>query len=379
VNTKAFRGGEEEILPLTSLRFVAALYVFLFHIHIRWHLTSSRFASNLLDQGAIGMSLFFMLSGFVLAYRYRTGVASYRDYLLNRFARIYPVYAAAALVTVPWIGVSLTAGSPVGIGRGLGQLALLLVANVLLIQAWFPQMFPYWNDGASWSISTEAFFYALFPFALARLNGQPARRVAWVALAAYVLAVLPGLSWILFEPKPSHGIFYSMPIYRMPEFILGVCACLLAPQVWRIARGDGACLVAVLGLAAYLGVAGAWLPLYVGHNWVVLPVIALVLVTLGQSRGFLKRVLSWGPLVWAGKVSYCFYSFQPLVLLPLIEYREQLVRLVPWLRNNRALAVLAFVALLGISGLAHHLIEEPLRRFLRNRYQGLPHPARRAA
>jgi peptidoglycan/LPS O-acetylase OafA/YrhL len=379
VNTNGRRGADEEILPLTSLRFVAALYVFLFHIHIRWPLTHSRFASNLLDQGAIGMSLFFMLSGFVLAHRYRAAVASYRDYLVNRFARIYPVYAAAALVTVPWIGVALTAGSPGGLGRGLGQLALLLVANVLLLQAWFPQMFPYWNDGASWSISTEAFFYALFPFALARLNGQPARRLAWVALAAYVLAVLPALSWILFDPKPSHGIFYSMPIYRMPEFILGVCACLLAPQVWRIARGEAACVLAVLGLAAYLGFAGGWLPLYVGHNWLVLPVIALVLVTLGQSRGLLTRVLSWGPLVWAGKVSYCFYSFQPLILLPLIGYRERLVRVLPWLKHNRALGLLAFLVLLGVSGLAHHLLEEPLRRLVRRRFQGVPQLARRAA
>ena len=379
MNTNGRPGGEEEILPLTSLRFVAALYVFLFHIHIRWHLTSSHFASNLLDQGAIGMSLFFMLSGFVLAHRYRQGVVSHRDYLVNRFARIYPVYAVAALVTVPWIGVSLSAGSPAGLARALGQLAVLVVANVLLIQAWFPQMFPYWNDGASWSISTEAFFYLLFPFALPRLSGQPARRVAWVALAAYVLAVLPGLSWVLFEPKPSHGIFYSMPIYRLPEFVLGVCACLLAPHVWRRARGDAACLLAVLGLVAYLGFAGAWLPLYVGHNWLVLPVVALVLVTLAQSRGLLTRALSWGPLVWAGKVSYCFYSFQPLILLPLIEYRERLVQVAPWLKNNRTLGILAFLALLGVSGLAHHFIEEPLRLLLRRRYQSLPHPARRAA
>jgi hypothetical protein len=54
---------EKEIFPLTGLRFVAAFYVFLFHIHIRWPISSHSFAKNVLDQGAIGMSLFFMLSG----------------------------------------------------------------------------------------------------------------------------------------------------------------------------------------------------------------------------------------------------------------------------------------------------------------------------
>jgi len=61
---------QKEILPLTGLRFVAAFYVFLFHIHIRWPLAGQPFLKNVLDQGAVGMSLFFVLSGFVLAYRY---------------------------------------------------------------------------------------------------------------------------------------------------------------------------------------------------------------------------------------------------------------------------------------------------------------------
>jgi peptidoglycan/LPS O-acetylase OafA/YrhL len=371
--------GDEEILPLTSLRFVAALYVYLFHIHIRWPLAASRLASNFFDLGAVGMSLFFVLSGFVLAYRYRDGFVSYGDYLVNRFARIYPIYFVAALLTVPWMGVSLTAGSTGELARALGKLALLLVSNVLLLQAWLPQLFSYWNDGASWSISTEAFFYLLFPFILVPLARRSARQVAWVALAAWFLAVLPGLTFALCEPGISHLVYYSVPIYRLPEFVLGVCACLLAPRIWPMVKGDVACLAAVLGLVAYLSYVGMALPFWVGHNWLVLPVVALVLVSLSRPRGLLVRLFSARPLVWAGKVSYCFYSFQPLVILPLIAYRERLVRLVPRLGSNRLLALLGFVVLLGISGLAHHFIEEPLRRRIRGRSHALPAVARRAA
>ena len=60
-----------EVRPLTSLRFVAAFYVFVFHIHIRWPVGMG-IADNLLSAGAIGMSLFFMLSGFILAHRHRS-------------------------------------------------------------------------------------------------------------------------------------------------------------------------------------------------------------------------------------------------------------------------------------------------------------------
>jgi peptidoglycan/LPS O-acetylase OafA/YrhL len=58
------------------LRFFAALYVFIFHIHLRWPLApESTFLSNLLGQGAIGMSLFFVLSGLVLRTGTRMGEA----------------------------------------------------------------------------------------------------------------------------------------------------------------------------------------------------------------------------------------------------------------------------------------------------------------
>lgn len=46
----------------TGLRFAAALYVIVFHIHIRWPLTSQPDFKNIPAQGAVEMSLIFMLS-----------------------------------------------------------------------------------------------------------------------------------------------------------------------------------------------------------------------------------------------------------------------------------------------------------------------------
>ena len=358
---------DSEILPLTSLRFGAALYVFLFHVHIRWPLTAGRFASNVLQEGAVGMSWFFMLSGFVLAYRYYQDGAGYGSYLVNRFARIYPIYAVAAVATLPFLGVSIAGDSPASLARGLGQIAFLLIANVLMLQAWFPQLFEYWNDGASWSLSVEVFCYLVFPFLMAGLRGRSGRLIAAALVAAYLLGVMPGLSYMLFDPKPRPGIFYSMPIFRLPEFVLGICAYLLARRLkmksgWRM---ETAALVAGLGLAVYLGVVGDGLPLFVGHNWLLLPVIAFGFAVLGTSRGPLARLLSAGPLVWAGKISYCFYSFQPLVLTPLIRYRGDLARWFPWLGDDRLLVLSAFVTLLCVSALAYQWIEEPLRRRIR--------------
>jgi peptidoglycan/LPS O-acetylase OafA/YrhL len=356
---------EEEVLPWTGLRFVAAFYVFLFHIHIRWPLAALQPVNNFLNAGAVGMSLFFVLSGFVLAHRYHHGPVPCRSYLVNRFARIYPVYFVAALVTVPWMGVSFGAGSSAGAARPVAQLLVLVVANVLLVQAWLPQLFGYWNDGGSWSISAEAFFYVLFPFLLGGLAQRTRRQLAGVLLAAYVLAVLPAASYLAFDPKPNYALFYSMPIFRLPEFVFGVCAYLAARQAGPLARLRWAVLPATALLAAYLALVGPGLPPYVVHNWLALPVIGFVLAVVGTSGGLAARVLSAKPLVWAGRVSYCFYSFQVLLLLVLVSHHDRLVRRLPLLRHNGVLCGASFLVLLAVSGLAHRFLEEPLRRWIR--------------
>jgi peptidoglycan/LPS O-acetylase OafA/YrhL len=59
------------IKPLTSLRFFAAFLVFLFHFHIHYFpLFGIPNVDFIISRGAIGMSLFFILSGFVLQYNY---------------------------------------------------------------------------------------------------------------------------------------------------------------------------------------------------------------------------------------------------------------------------------------------------------------------
>ena len=138
---KIKRNDKQEILALTGLRFVAAFYVFIFHIHLRWVLSDVSFVKNVLAQGAVGMSIFFMLSGFVLAYVYGDGKTSYKDYLVNRFSRIYPIYIFAAIITIPYIGITVANNSIHEISMATLQGIFLIIANIFVIQAWIPQFF----------------------------------------------------------------------------------------------------------------------------------------------------------------------------------------------------------------------------------------------
>ncbi len=313
------------------------------------------------------MSLFFMLSGFVLAYRYADGHSTLKDYFINRFARIYPIYLAAALVTLPWIGISFNSDSLADASKGIAQLATLVFSNIFLIQAWFPQYFHYWNVGGSWSISVEAFCYALLPFLLPKLLKASVRQLLSIAAVCWLLATLPGLSAALFD-SPSNGVFYSMPIFRLPEFLIGACAFLALRLEFRY-RWGAALQVAVLVIfLLYLGVVGPKMPLYVGHNWIALPVIAFMIFSLSNDKGLIASILSCRVFVWLGKISYCFYSFQALIILLLISHHDKLIQSAPALSDNKVLAIASLTVLVALSAAGYYFVEEPARRWIR-RYQ----------
>ncbi|CAG2152378.1 hypothetical protein LMG31506_04601 [Cupriavidus yeoncheonensis] len=350
-----------EIRALTSLRFLAAFYVFVFHLHIRWPLAKdSPLAANFLSQGAVGMTLFFMLSGYILAHRYDGERLDWRSYFGNRFARIYPVYVAAALVTLP--SMSLTPLTAQDWSLPAASWMALILADATAIQAWFPPMFKYWNNGASWSISAEAFFYAMFPILTPIIAKACTRdKIRWL-VAAYLLSFLPAAMYILFDPMGPSATYYSVPIYRFPEFVAGMAAFHLGRSVRiRTAILEVGLVAASAFWVWYLALYGPRFPLYVSHNWINVPVIGLALLTLTRSDSFLARILSVRPAVWAGKISYCFYSFQVLILFSAVDYRDAIIARFPLLKDDVWWTLSLFLPLMAISAAGYYLIEEPFR------------------
>lgn len=83
---------KSELHGLTIFRFVVAFYVFIFHCNIRYSVDFRVYLGNGINElilkfiknGAVGMSFFFVLSGFVLAYASRNGLR--KDYFRARIA-----------------------------------------------------------------------------------------------------------------------------------------------------------------------------------------------------------------------------------------------------------------------------------------------------
>src|SRR5246127_5651007 len=160
-----------EIKALTGLRIIAAVWVVLFHFQSLLRDAAPGFRDALtpvLNCGAQGVDLFFILSGFVLTWNYldRMGGAwstrATLHFLWLRLARVWPVYLVTLHLAALWAIFTLHVGhvpSP-----DAGQLtAISYVRQILLVQLWFVPFFDNSSwDGPAWSISAEWLAYLLF-------------------------------------------------------------------------------------------------------------------------------------------------------------------------------------------------------------------------
>ncbi len=354
---------QKEILSLTTLRFVGAFYVFLFHINMRWPLADiTSIAGRILVHGAIGMSLFFVLSGFVLAYRFNDGIENIYSYAFMRFSRIYPVYLIAAISTLPWL-ISTFSNLPAAPGYLVGRYAYIIFANILLVQAWMPQLFSYWNDSASWSISVEAFFYALFPFVLEPMR-KLSNRSLYITIAIFLLATsLPGISYFLFPNPPETTIFYAIPIFRLAEFLCGLACGLLYSRGIRIRFPTLATTVSMAMLGTFL-VYGPQLWV-VTLNWIVVPTVAVLIFSFASlNKGILFQLATSRPFVSLGHISYSFYSIQTLIIYLCIDHHDKLISYFPQLSSNWKFFLFAFITLTIMASISFYILEVNLRDYM---------------
>src|SRR5437764_771313 len=143
-----------DIKPLTSLRAIAAALVFFYHfVYLRHPVPARNVFEAVIQYGFIGVTMFFVLSGFVLSLRYYREVAldtfRWGPYIRRRVARIYPVYffilAWLVLLRVP-----------------------INISNATLTQGFFTKLVQTGNI-VTWSLTVEECFYFMLPTVLAIL------------------------------------------------------------------------------------------------------------------------------------------------------------------------------------------------------------------
>jgi peptidoglycan/LPS O-acetylase OafA/YrhL len=336
----------EELLPLTALRGIAAWWVVLFHLRLFLAPYLPAGAIAVLARGNLAVDLFFLLSGFVIylnyAHRVTPDAASVGDFLFRRFARIYPLHLLVLAGFAAYFGAAILLGSSTLEEGRPGY----LLASLFLVQNWGFTDTLAWNVPA-WSISTEIVAYMLFP-ALLFLLAPARRRSATLVAALLLLAPTIQLYFRLFDYPFPNAVPQTGLLRCLVQFAMGMMLCELW-QRWRGLPGVAPWLLAfaVSSSAAFILGGAPVVPL----AWAAL--------ILGLALAERRNPLSWGPLVWLGRVSYATYLSHYLALVVFKYLCVEEGRPVPpaWLA-----AYLAAVLLL--SALLYHGFERPAQTWL---------------
>lgn len=294
--------GRVKLESLTSLRFVAAFWVVLYHTMPQEGRTG--FAIDLTKLGYSAVTLFFMLSGFILMFVYGRfeDRAAITRFLVARIARIYPMFAISLLIDLPRLALFRIA--KYGLVVGLSYSGVTLAAQLSLLQSWYPPI------GAlnypSWSVSTEFFFYFSFPLLLplvARMRSIGAIAAAMVALWAMLMATA-----ILLDDQISHGVgdLWRNPVLRLPEFMLGM---FLTSLIVRDRRVIATPTTLMLPALASIGGVALFIDDLDGRilEVLLLPGFALLITVLASASGVLARVTQHRAAIVLGDASYALY------------------------------------------------------------------------
>lgn len=279
----------KQLPALTSLRFAAALAVLLFHVP---YVLPNSVGTMPMPQGSLGVSFFFVLSGFILRHTQAPQGFRLGSFYRRRAARVLPLHYATLLV---WIWLFFA-----GWGNSLTEKINSGVANVLVIHSLFSgPLFTLGYNAVSWSISVELFFYALFPLLL------PGRRAIWAFLAIVAIWLLLPLTTVAALDRAFPNFFYFHPAGRLLEFTGGIALHALwrhfrPGEAFATAAQLGAILLLVLLLRANLGLAAQ-----LANLVLLVPFCAIILAFAWD--GPLTRLLSHPVPVLLGEASFALY------------------------------------------------------------------------
>jgi peptidoglycan/LPS O-acetylase OafA/YrhL len=345
--------------PLTSLRFFAAAAVVLAHVGILNH------------AGGVAVGFFFVLSGFILTYTYgmqckKLSATFVRDFYIKRFGRIYPMHIVTLIAAIPLLHYLPKYPS-----------ATATVANIFLMQSWFPMgadIFSY--NGVAWTLSIEWFFYLMFPFFAWALHRtkifNSALGGAALALGTFAcfIAAQAYLNRIPMERNGALWWFANVSPFGMFTFVIG-----MGVAIWfmhardriRLSQAQATSIemfaIGSIALGCFVFVPGSTNALR-SPSAAFLPPFILIVSVFALGAGSVSKALSAKLAVRLGETSFSLYMTHQIILfymmftlgMPLIGKA-----------GSSASQIIYLVACMTFSELGFRFIEDPCRRLINNR------------
>jgi peptidoglycan/LPS O-acetylase OafA/YrhL len=304
-----------QLNTLVGMRGILMFTVFFGHCAIAYvfnHEISDAFITLDIGPAQACLSLFFMLSGFVLAWVARPGETK-RAFWRRRAVKIFPNHV------VTWV-----AGLVLMIAFGVFTSWWEVLPSLFLIQSWIPvEGVLAGTNGPAWSLSCELFMYAMFPVMLAWALRLDARRLwRWLVTLGAAIIVVTAIVGVTVPSEPkalgqdvSAYQFYVLiffPLTRLLDFAIGVLvARLVITGQWKPVRARWTWLLFLVGWVISMN-----LPNPLGFVAPFVPALILGLggaatADINESKNLFTR--RWA--MWLGDRSFAFYLVHGNVLI----------------------------------------------------------------
>jgi peptidoglycan/LPS O-acetylase OafA/YrhL len=353
------------IPSLTGIRCICVYLIFFKHFN-PFNKTESPIEFLLFNQFYIFLSFFFVLSGFVICYKYFFDAQLNRSYLIpffkNRIARVFPL-----LFTLTTITFLIYLKN----GRDIKEVYTEYLLNITLLKGFSSNYF-LTGIGPSWSLSIEELFYLVAPLMFYFI--KKGYRLHIILSSFYIIGIFLVLFFSIF---PFHGFFsnlkfsfYSTFFGRCFEFICGFWLAFVIKKYKNYQKLNMtsntialfAFLILFFVLAAEYFIAyffqlehgiDHWLGLLI--NNILLPIgITILFYHLILYKSWLRNFLEKKYIVYLGQATYSFYLIHTCFLQDIIR---------KYISNNIYI-ILIFMVVFSV--LSFRYFEEPASRFLRN-------------
>lgn len=332
---------------LTFTRFLAAIAIVLYHSRHELSLSGSHTLSLLISQANIGVSYFFILSGFVMTLAYPKGNISYKKYYTSRIARIYPLYLLALLLVAALKTLFYTSGTD----------PVQFFLSLFVLQAWHPKYALVLNI-PGWTICVEFLFYAIFPLMMNLFYEKSSFKTIALVVTTFWLASQVGFAIV--EPEVSRGssLLYNHPIMHVNQFLLGNLAGLFFMRTKDRFKPRYTDLIILASLSATYLLLLHPHPLNYHNGLLAITFIPFILA-LSYGNGWTARLFKHKALIYLGEISFGIYILQVPVRLYLSEAFKRL-----GLGEYGTLPHI--ICLMVASAICYHVVEKPCRTMINN-------------
>lgn len=344
---------------LNGLRFIAAFMVIFSHLELnKSYLGIANFFQEIKHLGRLGVSLFFVLSGFLITFlllkeKERNSTISYRNFYIRRILRIWPLYyfiVILSLFVLPYFSFFDIANFQIDLKNPFEYLKVILLFVFflpnLLIQI---KLIPFATQ--TWSIGTEEQFYLIWPWVI---NNAKKLKLLFIVLIIGYNVILYLIEMNFFQNLPYSNIIKGfMQLFQLDALTIGALAAYLLYIKHSVLKFFAYTPLFVISIVSTITIIVFNVEISFGNSVLYAFHFGVIILSLVYNPK-LKNLLENRVFNYLGKISYGLYMYHQILIVFTINVLLKLNII-----NNYLIYILSIILTIIISAISYRYFETP--------------------